>query len=287
MARAEVFTPEEVAVVHFMNPWSRFRIVRNINKYLSITKTFWKSLHVTVNFALFIWKIMKKRLVFCFSAFALLVFTEWNAAIAGPISIKAYNTGSSTPWDSDQSILINPAGNVSTGVPDPHWQVRLAPGANATAYAVSESYMENMEPQHETLSKSLWITPGNPVASQAQGSFVYTTSFWIPTNYSVPLLIEGMFRSDDGVQKVLVNGAKVLGPYPDAQPYSIKIRATPGYNTLEFFVSNQMLSFTGFDNSFTKVLALPEPSTSLLLICGAGIVIVIRLRSSRYWQAKE
>ena len=231
---------------------------------------------------------MNRNLAFFVSIFVILIFTQWSAAIAGSIDLTAYNTGASTPWKSNPSILINLAGNVSTGVSDTHWQVRLDPGANATAYAASKLYLENMVPRHETLPNSLWITPGTPVASQAQGIFVYTTSIWVPTNYSVPLTIEGMFLSDDGVQKVLVNGAKVLGPYPDASPYSIKIRATPGYNTLEFFVNNQMLSFTGFDNSFTNVSAVvPEPSTSLLLICGAGIVIVIRLRSSRYWQAKE
>jgi hypothetical protein len=233
-------------------------------------------------------KIMNRNLAFLVSVSAMLIFTEWNAAIAGRIDITAYSTGASTPWYSQSPTLINTAGNVNAGVPDTHWQVRRDPGTNATAYAVSNLYMQTTK-GYLIIQDSQWITVGNPVADQTAGIFVYSTSFSFPANYTSPITIEGSYLSDNGIQEIRYNGAKILGPYPGStsqkQLFSTKTQAKPGNNTLEFFVNNQTNSFTGLDIQFTKVQAIPEPSTYLLSICGAGIAIVIRLLSLRYGSA--
>ena len=232
---------------------------------------------------------MNRNLAFLGSTFAIFILTEWNAAIAGSIDLTAYNTGASTPWNSNTQTLINTGGNFNAGVPDAHWKVRQINGTDETAYAVSNSYMHTTK-GYSTNPKSLWITAGNPVRDQMAGVYVYSTSFSFPANYPRPLLIEGEFLSDNGIQEVRLNGIKILGTIQGSPTnptfYNTKTAVHLFNNTLEFFVTNDTDSFTGFNNTFTRAQAVPEASTLMLSMCGAGIAIIIRLRSCRCWQAK-
>ena len=73
----------------------------------------------------------------------------------------------------------------------------------------------------------------------------------IPASFK-PLLIEGEFLSDNGIQEVRLNGIKILGTIQGSPTnptfYNTKTAVHLFNNTLEFFVTNDTDSFTGFES---------------------------------------
>lgn len=221
-------------------------------------------------------------------------------AVATPIPIAdLFSTG------------VDGSGNlISTGASDPHWSVVGSPTISGTANfynGAAKAYRIDQWIANQTSPiNSQWVSVGNgqealpPFSPSGQFvsaavyefspfDYVYQTTFTLPADF-VSAQVSGKWVCDNiGPGMFLNNVSKPLGAVVDGfQLFSITDGFQVGTNTLEFVVRNlrqdsENFNPTGLQVQVSGTYAVPEPTSAVLALLGAGLagVAACRRRAGR------
>lgn len=230
------------------------------------------------------------RLAACCLAIACLMAT------ARAETITLFNTG------------VNESGGLlSAGDVDPHWLVVGSPTVGGTANfyngGAKVEYINEWNPANNlpaNQAASQWITPPNasptvfftPIGTPVNcvsGTFIYQSTFTMPALFE-SAVITGRFACDNNSPGLLLNGNGATVGSVDADKFltfTFTNGFQPGLNTLQFYVYNDPDTAepnpTGIQIQLTGTYAVPEPSSVVLALLGAGLagVAAVRRRTAR------
>ncbi len=154
---------------------------------------------------------------------------------------------------------------------DPHYILLVNPDGNTLIPAVVGQGIPGAWLANSATNK--WVGPRANTTSSAgagatsDGIYVYQTSFDVTGYNPASVLISGGWASDNGGTEIRVNGVALSGTpitntgFGALTTFTISsARATfnPGVNTLEFYVKNDTVGFTGLRVSGLKVFGTPS-----------------------------
>lgn len=182
---------------------------------------------------------------------------------------------------------------LSHGSVDSHYCLISAPSGGTTSMSVHTSAgghpIDGSWIGDSTVSA--WIGPNTGAAAGPVGGYVYRTTFDLTGFDPATASISGRWSADNS-GGINLNGASTgatANSFSAYSPFSINSGFVAGINTLDFLVNNASIGAGGFNPTgmrleilSSSVTAVPEPSTSMLLLAGlafAGVVAQRRKRS--------
>jgi hypothetical protein len=208
------------------------------------------------------------------------------------------------------STGVGSTGPITQGNPDPYFNVISSPGAGcdpdgtgcsvppntstqATVVDLSPNFPFPYWSSNNTSSQWISLTPGNTLVGGAQysepaGTFVYQTTFTLPTGFT-SANISGLWATDNNGVAISLNGNSelfqspgALNTFPNGGSFNINSGFQAGTNTLDFSVYNVPQANgnpEGLRVAFTNGTYAPEPGLYALLGIGlSGLFLATRKR---------
>jgi hypothetical protein len=196
------------------------------------------------------------------------------AAIAHGAPISIFSTG------------VNGVGATTPiGTVDSHWELSAKPGSSGLVLGSNPFRFNCCYVADNGISG--WVSPGLFGGAGASGIYEYTQEFDL-TGFDLSTVVLSGAYSTDNDGELLINSTIVLttgfSGFGSLHAWSAPVSALlPGINTIRARVNNggdptalrvEIRSATGDLES----VGVPEPSTGLLVLAGAGLAILARRR---------